>query len=112
VSGRGQYGGRDQKAAQGHRAVLERHDGPSQSRRFLEGKGHPTASQERRPGRDGRRRLVRRRGPLRYFQDLSTDRETKHKDEQCARGWPVASRRVGLDAGREAGQYLVWLENG
>ena len=74
----------------------------SQPRRVLAEAGDPAAPEERRPGRDGRHRLVRRRGPVRLVQDVSGDREAEPEREQRAGRRPLASRRLGLDRRRQA----------
>ena len=84
-------------AHQGRGAVLERDDAAPQPRRVLAEAGDPAASEERRPGRDGRHRLVRRRGPVRLVQDVSGDREAEPQASttswSSARGITAAGRR-------------------
>src|SRR5262245_6471576 len=107
-----QHGGRDQKIAQGHGAFLERHDGASEPRRFLERAGNSSTSQKRRPGGDGGHRLVRRGGSLWLVQNLSVDRKTESQSKQRARRGPLASRRLGFDEWRKTWADFVRIENG
>ena len=79
---------------QGRRAVLERDHAARDVRRVLESPQPPPAPEEHQAGRHDRRRLVRRREPLRCARDLQERRSQQPGRDQCPGDGPLAARRL------------------
>ena len=79
-------------------AVLERDHAARHLRRVLEGPQHPPAPEGHQAGRDDRRRLVRRREPLRGPRDLQEGRGHQPRRDEHPGDGPLAPRRLGAAA--------------
>ena len=86
---------RRREVLQGRRRVLERGDGARHLRRVLEGAQPPAAPEEHQAGGADRRRLVRRREPVRRAGDVSRAIESEQPERRQHPGdGPVGPRRL------------------
>ena len=87
---------RRREVLQGRGRVLERGDEARHLRRVLEGPQPPAAPQEHQAGGADRRRLVRRREPVRGAGDVQAGRgDRRAEGRQPPRHGPVGPRRLG-----------------
>ncbi len=102
----------DEMYFNGQRAVLARGDGPRQLRRLLEEACPLAPLQGHQAGRADRRRLVRRRGPVRALEDVSDDRGKRARVAEHARHGPLGPRRLERWRRRLARRSQVRVEDG
>ena len=101
----------DAKLLQGRSRLLERDDAARHLRRVLEGPQPAAAPQEHQAGRDDRRRLVRRREPVRRAGDVPGDRGDQPAATQHPGHGPVDPRRLGRGDGDVARPRHVQLQD-
>ena len=80
---------------QGRRAVLERDHAARHVRRVLAGPQPPPAPEGHQAGGHDRRRVVRRREPLRRARDLQEGGSQQPRRDECPGDGAVAARRLG-----------------